>query len=1791
MSRKILVGLLVLALLIALPLATPRATASPTKWYIQILWNSNEPLADAEVVFVAFEVGGDPILVARGTTDDEGKLWWDENDWCNATPISATAVVNFTILIHEYDKWFLLNWSFDPHWSSPLTWDDLDDYINSTLYFYAGHRWSLYFQAWDVGFDVPLYFKKKVAEDLAYFQVYLVDKADVPLEWDAPGNDTYTMIWEAWGNRTNAVSVIEPGSKQIKYLNISDTRVEPDEANCFYLKDIFNTSLVKEVYWLLGVSHQDTSKAIKIQVGEDVLKFNYTISNGVTLLNVTSNVLSEGIWKGSYNLTKDATNNKFGPVVDYAFTKAKAIKLLDCTEAVFYNYATPVKIEFKAFIDGRWIAVRDGQYYNGWAPREGALPRVGNRVDYGVSPLNYVYFWLPDITAPELYGINYTIYVNYLGVTVAVEKLNTTELPFYRATELPEEELLNEIKTTIRPVVIEVEDKEPEPQPLDRALIVLTMKGYDFNLTTTTATYYMDGRTYVVLPPFDTPWPPMRLPGTEEAPTFPVGYLPIPYNVTEFEYEIKVYWRSAANIFYEEAPWIDVTWEDNSTITIGEDCFKIRHEYLGPVWYFVVMAEVYQANIQLIDMCGEPLTLEDYPHAIVRLYDEGGTPILDAHVTSVGDGVVFLDKIPKGKYSLKLLWKGVWIEPKNETKTFEVLDNVVEAIVFEFPIGDVNITLTQWDDCDLVLDGLNATLIYYWGNKEKWREPWSRSDCDGVVSFEKVPLVPFEGGNITLVVYTGPWDDNGDGDYNDANDETHTPYTRGTKDNNILVFLGDLHEDVIWDIGPYAEDLQAAGTCTAIGKRPVWIYSFDLWAVDHAYNILTEIKTDMGVYPVVVALVDDEYQLEPPTCGPPGCCEPDVRVTYKIINLTGEGDTGHFNGIPEAKFVYTSRQYVKEYPHLFIAGAKYKWMVFHGGVLVFNYTVELPRPDQDVTYIFNETTGEYEVVEGFESTDYDWTWWDEDDGLHKTHPILTIKGVAACEGKPKIELVTWTQTLTVYTISNAGLYMAPNLNLTLIREDVLNLTFISDPDNYDNIVTEGWVGQAAAYAWSTLDEDDGTADGVIVVTVPVWQPRDSAYTDVDIKFGSEITYVEVLAGEKWGTPGVVGTPWCEDITTSVNYVVDHSIFGYRVNWNHTASKVTDEPCEYYPAWFKKLEGVWYEFRGNNTWYAGDCWNMTYWSGAAKIVHTLMMDGFCVVVYGHDFHSNLVPLEGQLIYLEVWGKDWDGSANVDVYDTLIDWEDGVLTDADGKAVIKPEKGASITLPNGESLPVAGGVIAWKFDVDGNVCRWLSYQFKTRQNYEGMLEPYDLTPEDVMTAEIETLESGWFEFGEEHNNAEECIELEWGYIKLTVEDWTGNPLKDMLVLAIPQGQIHPSTFAFTDEYGRVVLHVADGPYEIKIYWRDTYFLDFAGIIPRALDIYDSLADEMVPRWFSPSGTEYPNSATIKTRVYGALLKIRDADGEKLSSYDPITVTIYWPDKVVTKHKPDEQGVVRLVMNKDTIEEMTGFRSPESPVEVPQAPEGEYKVVVEWEGVGVIAEQSIRIEAGKFEAGATVSVEYLITTDVYDMVVAVKTPFDTPMAGADITLKKKDGTEIKTVVGSDGTVAITEVPLGTVDVTVHKWKGMTVDFTKTGVTVTENTVIVDKIGVIKVKVVGQRGQGLAGAEVMLEGTPIKGTTAADGTFSDELPAGSYTVKVSYGGKEKTATATVTGGEVSEVVVELPVFIEIAGWSMDMSAFIGMLLLIVLLIIVLFILLHEYSVWRRRKIAAAVVPVKPTA
>ena len=684
-----------------------------------------------------------------------------------------------------------------------------------------------------------------------------------------------------------------------------------------------------------------------------------------------------------------------------------------------------------------------------------------------------------------------------------------------------------------------------------------------------------------------------------------------------------------------------------------------------------------------------------------------------------------------------------------------------------------------------------------------------------------------------------------------------------------------------------------------------------------------------------------------------------------------------------------------------------------------------------------------------------------------------------------------------------------------------------------------------------------------------------------IKFGAEIAKVLVLAGAKWNSPGVPDTPYAITIAiaNATDVEIAHKIYGYIVNWNYTAKKITINPKEFFPAWTKA--GI--TFRGNNTWFLGDYWNMTYWSGASKTVRTVAMDGFCVTVTAPP------PCPG---------GEREGLANQSVWVEAIG-ETGAST--------KIAEGITDAIGTVKFAPPA--VFAYKFAVDnftgttGGIPE-IDYDISTRQSFEKWLNLYGL---DVAKAGLcpETL-SIKVKFSEEYNDFAKCIELPWSAFYVTIEDWSGKPLNNMMVAAYMPGGI--VTFDFSGKPGAPgvarLLVRRDHLYLLKVFWRDSYLLQAAGKIPRYIDIYDSFADEMFPRYFA--APEYPVWAgpsgilsyggTIKTFVYIGLVQLLSKEGKPLSpeALKKITVNITWPDGVVTTSNFTTKalgtdGVALIILNSTTVRKWPHTNSskfnPESPM--PQSPAGDYKIEVWWKGVGKVAEKTMRIHRAKMD---TPEIREIVYLDVTDVSITLTTPFNTPMANAEVIATKKDGTILKLSADAQGRITVPEAPLSKVDITVTKWNNMPIN--KQATDVTAGAFTVDNIGKLVVTVVGARGQGLEGAKVTIKELPITpGTTDSAGKFAIELPAGTYTVTAEKGGLPP-ATKSVTvkpGPDVTPETFQIDIFMTIAGWEMRFSDFVGLLLLIAVLTIVLFVIAHEYAVWRRRRLARAIVPAKP--
>ena len=186
--------------------------------------------------------------------------------------------------------------------------------------------------------------------------------------------------------------------------------------------------------------------------------------------------------------------------------------------------------------------------------------------------------------------------------------------------------------------------------------------------------------------------------------------------------------------------------------------------------------------------------------------------------------------------------------------------------------------------------------------------------------------------------------------------------------------------------------------------------------------------------------------------------------------------------------------------------------------------------------------------------------------------------------------------------------------------------------------------------------------------------------------------------------------------------------------------------------------------------------------------------------------------------------------------------------------------------------------------------------------------------------------------------------------------------------------------------------------------------------------------------------------------------------------------------------------------------------------------------------------------------------------------------------------DGTSYIATLDVEGKVVVREVPLGILMLQLLEWKGVPMNITYT-VTPKNSTIICDKIGELLIYVKGVRGQGIEGAIILLmwNGKVIeKGYSMADGSYSTELPEGSYEVRVTYDGKEAAVKVEVEGGKVIRKEVVLDVFLITFGLALGLYEFVGMIVIAIIIIVILYLLLYEYTQWRRRRLVAGVLKAK---
>jgi hypothetical protein len=224
--------------------------------------------------------------------------------------------------------------------------------------------------------------------------------------------------------------------------------------------------------------------------------------------------------------------------------------------------------------------------------------------------------------------------------------------------------------------------------------------------------------------------------------------------------------------------------------------------------------------------------------------------------------------------------------------------------------------------------------------------------------------------------------------------------------------------------------------------------------------------------------------------------------------------------------------------------------------------------------------------------------------------------------------------------------------------------------------------------------------------------------------------------------------------------------------------------------------------------------------------------------------------------------------------------------------------------------------------------------------------------------------------------------------------------------------------------------------------------------------------------------------------------------------------------------------------------------------------------------------------------------LKTCVYDITLNFKTPKGTVCGNATAYIRLPQGVSVTEVTDSEGNVKLINVPSSVSTVsgskyplrvekaTWHGYDALTAAVEKDITGTTTYYILADNIVALNVRVLGARGQGLPYASVSIQ--PIL-TAVADesGLASVELPRRTYTVTATYKGKTGSVSVDLTDRTkvVFDTTVTLDVWIELFGYAMSAGEFALSILLSVIVVLVVAFIVHEYIVWRRKRIAAAVV------
>jgi len=351
---------------------------------------------------------------------------------------------------------------------------------------------------------------------------------------------------------------------------------------------------------------------------------------------------------------------------------------------------------------------------------------------------------------------------------------------------------------------------------------------------------------------------------------------------------------------------------------------------------------------------------------------------------------------------------------------------------------------------------------------------------------------------------------------------------------------------------------------------------------------------------------------------------------------------------------------------------------------------------------------------------------------------------------------------------------------------------------------------------------------------------------------------------------------------------------------------------------------------------------------------------------------------------------------------------------------------------------------------------------------------------------------------------------------------------------------------------------GKYYIVVYYKPAGCSEVQGPVFSEV-VFDSYTDEpqhqyiylgIHPEALAPVSEYSPSQAkTFRAAVRDLVMSFTDSVGRPLTG---VSVKAKHP---VYGWETELGKAISVETNTATLEK------------VPLKPGTSYSVQVEW--------------TSKYGTKATgtasiTETQTSISLSVYDVTLRLLTPRGTPLVGVPV---KVAGVDVGAT-SATGEVMVPQIPPGSYSVAAS-WLDTALSLPSLVVSAPGSvTLTPTNLHRLTVRVIGAQGQALEGATVKVTKGAVEVTrlTDKDGKAEIELPDASYNIEVTYGQFGKTDSVSMTADTLK--TVNLDVFIEFLGVGMSMAQFLLFIVMIIIIVIVLAIVIHEYHIYRRKRL-----------